>query len=393
MTIELSDRSSQISQSEIRAMSIACREKGGINLSQGVCDTETPASVLEGAKESINNGHNSYTQHTGITPLREAIAQKEKILKEVVIDPDTEIVVSSGATGALYSALLATLNPNEEVIVFEPYYGYHVSTLLSLDIKINYVRLEEPDWHFTKEMVEEKITPQTKAILINTPGNPSGKVMSREELLLLGEIAETHNLILFSDEIYEYFVYGSKKHLSPISIPELRERTIVIGGFSKTFSITGWRVGYTIAPKHISEAIGHVSDLVYVCAPAPLQGGVAKGIETLEKEHYKELCDDHLLKREKICSALSEAGFTPMIPDGAYYVLADLSSIKANTSRERALQFLDETGVAGVAGSAFYHDNSGDHLCRFCYAKEMSVIEEACQRILDFGKRLHTKNS
>ncbi len=377
--IQLSRRSSQITQSEIRAMSLACRSVGGINLSQGVCDTETPMNVLDGAKEALYAGHNSYTRHDGITSLREAIAAKEFRDKGISIDPDSEIVVTGGATGALYSAVMALLDPGDEVVVFEPFYGYHVSTFQSAGLGIRYVRLSEPDWQFTDEQLLKAITPSTRAILINTPSNPSGKVFTREELLRIGKIAEKFNLILISDEIYEYFVYTGS-HISPLSIPELRTRTVLVGGFSKTFSITGWRVGYTIAPKEITTAIGHLSDLVYVCAPAPLQAGVAQGLMELPAQHYNDLRDDHRIKRDMICESLRKAGLNPTVPDGAYYLLADISRIEAPTSRDRALKLLTMTGIAGVPGSAFFHDNSGDHLIRFCFAKDQAIIEECCRR-------------
>ncbi len=379
--ITLSHRSNSITQSEIRAMSNACRAIGGLNLSQGVCDTETPAAVIEGAKEAIDTGFNSYTRSDGITTLRNAIALKEASLKGVHLNPEEEICVSSGATGALYSALMAVLDPGDEVVLFEPFYGYHKSTLEALDLKINYVRLEAPEWMIDREALEAAMTPKTRAILINTPGNPSGKVFCKAELDMLAEVCHERDLVLFSDEIYEYFVYGERKHLSPIALPALRDRTIVIGGFSKTFSITGWRVGYTLAPAAVSEVIKQMSDLVYVCAPSPAQTGVAEGILTLPASHYEQLCADHLKKRDMICASLKKAGFPPIVPDGSYYVLADMSAIPAESSRARAIHFLEKTGVAGVPGAAFYHDDAGDHLIRFCYAKELSEIEDACRRI------------
>jgi len=377
--MQLSKRSSNITQSEIRAMSLACRKANGINLSQGVCDTETPSPVLESARQAISGGHNSYTRHDGIDPLRTAIAEKELRDKGINVDPNSEIVVSSGATGALYSAVMALLNPGDEVIVFEPFYGYHISTLQSADITINYIRLTAPEWEFTDEQLAEVVTSKTRAILINTPGNPCGKVFTRDELLRIGRFAEQHDLIIFSDEIYEYFVYEGE-HISPISIPELRPRTVVVGGFSKTFSITGWRVGYTIAPAHVTDAIGHLSDLIYVCAPAPLQVGVAAGLNSLSEDHYLELRDDHLKKRDMICASLAKAGLNPTIPKGAYYLLADVSKVPGKTSREKALNLLEMTGIAGVPGSAFFHDTSGDNLIRFCFAKELSIIKECCKR-------------
>lgn len=382
----LSDRASLVTQSEIRAMSRACAEFGGINLSQGVCDTETPAPVLEGACSAIMEGYNSYTRSEGIDNIRRAIAQRELNNKGISINVDQEVVVTSGATGAFYSAILATTNPGDEVIIFEPYYGYHVSTLVSAGINIKYVRLNYPNWAFKKEDIESVITSKTKGILINNPSNPGGKVFTREELLVIGDIAKKNSMLIYSDEIYEHFVYDDKKHISPLEIAALRDRTILVGGFSKTFSITGWRVGYTIAPKQITEAIAHMSDLVYVCAPAPFQHGVVNGIEKLKPAHYRDLCKDHEVKRDMICNALTSAGLNPAIPSGAYYVLADLSVIDSESSRDRALKFLEETGVAGVPGSAFYHDNSGDNLIRFCFAKDMDIIEESCRRISEFRK-------
>jgi aminotransferase len=388
MSIELSKRSKVITQSEIRAMSRACAERGGINLSQGVCDTETPEVVLAGAQNAIKNGQNSYTRSEGTDEIRQAISKRELNNKGLNINADEEIVVSAGATGAFYSAVLALLNPNDEIVVFEPYYGYHVSTLESANVKINFVRLEGPNWKFTKDMVESAVTPKTKAILINTPSNPSGKIFTREELLVIGDIAKRNNLVIISDEIYEQFVYDGQKHISPIEVNSLRDRTVLVGGFSKTFSITGWRVGYTIAPKRLSSAISHMSDLVFVCAPAPLQAGVSAGINKLSEDHYKELLYDHKIKRDMICNSLSSAGFEPSVPNGAYYVLADISSIGGDSCKDRAIKFLDESGVAGVPGSAFYHDSSGDHLIRFCFAKDMDIIEQCCKRIEMYGESI-----
>ena len=389
MRSHLSNRSSKVQQSEIRAMSIACKKAGGVNLSQGVCDTETPAPVLSGARLAMENGFNTYTATEGIVQLRKAVAHKEQKEKNLSITAEENVVICSGATGALYATVLATLNPGDGVVIFEPSYGYHTATLSACDIEMSYVRLHPPTWELTQEMVEAAILPNTRALLINTPSNPSGKVFSLEELTMIGELAVKHDLLIFSDEIYEYFVYDGAKHISPASLPELIERTIIIGGFSKTFSITGWRVGYTIAPAEISEAIAQFNDLVYVCAPAPLQGGVEAGITRLRPDYYDSLRSDHLRKRNMFCKAFTDAGLTAFVPNGAYYVLVDLSVIEATTSRERAMIFLDKTGIAGVAGSAFYSDNSGDHLVRFCFAKEMEVIEDAIWRIARFGREIN----
>lgn len=380
--ITLSKKSSKIVQSEIRAMSIACYEKGGINLAQGVCDMETPSVLFDGAVRAFNNNCNSYTQAEGIHELREQIAKKEFREKELVLDANKNIVLSDGATGAFYSAVLATLNPGDSVIIFEPYYGYHFATLAFADINIKYVRMDEKNnWAFSADDIISQIDKTTKAIIINTPSNPSGKVFSREELELIGDICERFNLFVISDEIYEYFVYDGKSHISPVQIEKLKDRTIVIGGFSKSYSITGWRIGYSIASEEISHAINQFNDLIYVCSPSILQHGVAEALQTLTPEYYENLQKTHFEKRKLFCDTLTEIGLKTFVPQGAYYVLADLSRIKAKTSRERALLFLDKTGIAGVPGSAFYHDNSGDNYIRLCFAKEFEVLNIVCEKL------------
>jgi len=380
--ITLSKKSANIIQSEIRAMSIACYEKGGINLAQGVCDMETPSVLFDGAAKAFNANKNTYTQAEGIYEIRDQIAKKEFREKGLVLDANKNIVLSDGATGAFYSAVLATLNPGDSVIVFEPYYGYHIATLAFADINIKYVRMDaKNNWSFSVDDIISRIDKTTRAIIINTPSNPSGKVFSQEELELLGDICERYNMFVISDEIYEYFVYDGKKHISPMQIEKLKNRTIIVGGFSKSYSITGWRVGYSIANEEVSHAITQFSDLVYVCSPSILQYGVAEAMQTLTPEYYENLQKTHLYKREIFCQTLSDIGLNPFVPSGAYYVLADASRIKAKNSKERALLFLDKTGIAGVPGSAFYHDNSGDNYIRLCFAKDLEVLNDVCEKL------------
>jgi aminotransferase len=381
MTLQLSGRYEWVRQSEIRNMSIECDKVGGINLSQGVCDTEVPRVVRDGAKAAIDSGMNIYTRYDGIDELRAAIAKKQKRFTGMDVDPDQSVVVSSGATGALYCACLALLEPGDEVIIFEPYYGYHISTLMATQAVPVYVRMEPPEWSFRLEDLEAAITAKTRGIIINTPANPSGKVFSMEELKILAGFAQKHDLFVFTDEIYEHFIYDGLKHIPPASLPGMWERTITVSGLSKTFSITGWRVGYVICDPRWSQAIGYFSDLVYVCAPAPLQVGVAKGLLELDTAYYEGLSSEYRQKRDKICDVLGKAGLTPYIPRGAYYVLADISGLPGLSSKERAMYLLEKTGVACVPGEAFYHDQSGENLARFCYAKEDSVIDDACRRL------------
>ena len=380
MKLELSERHEWVLQSEIRNMSIECDRMGGINLSQGVCDTEVPLIVRLGAREAMDCGINTYTRYDGLDELRSAIARKQKVFTGMEVDPEKEIVVSAGATGAFYCACLSLLNPGDEVILFEPYYGYHISTLVATGGVPVYVRMQPPDWTFSDQDLENVVTTKTKGIMINTPANPSGKVFSRNEFERLAGFAGKHDLFVFTDEIYEHFVYQGE-HIPPATITGMKDRTITISGLSKTFSITGWRIGYSICDARWSQTIGYFNDLVYVCAPAPLQMGVAKGLNELESDYYQKLSDEYLKKRENICNALSMAGLKPYVPQGAYYVLADISRLPGINSKERAMSLLQKTGVACVPGEAFYHDDAGEDLARFCFAKEDSVLDQACKRL------------
>src|SRR3990172_8801694 len=386
MKLKLSDRHEWVIQSEIRNMSIECDRVGGLNLSQGVCDLEVPAQVRNAAKKAIDEGVNSYTRYDGLDELRAAIASKYRIFTGQEVNPEKEIVVSAGSTGALYCACLALLNPGDEVIVFEPYYGYHISTLLATQTVPVYVKMNPTDWTFTEEDLEQGITQKTKGIIVNTPANPSGKVFTMEELELIARFAMNHDLFVFTDEIYEHFVYDGREHIPPATLSGMKERTITISGLSKTFSITGWRIGYCICDAKWSQAIGYFNDLVYVCAPAPLQMGVAKGLVELGPDYYQKISEEYKNKRDKICGALSHAGFTPYIPEGAYYVLADISRIQGQNSKQRAMNLLHQTGVACVPGEAFYHDGSDEALARFCFAKKDPILDEACRRIEMLGK-------
>jgi aminotransferase len=389
MPLSLSRRAARSVQSEIRAMSVACEKVQGINLAQGVCDTEVPLPVREGAKQAMERGINSYTRAEGLAPIREGIAEKMRRFNGIECDPETEVIVNSGSTGSFYATCLALLNPGDEVILFEPYYGYHLNTLIAVEAVPLYVTLRAPDWSFNREDLERTVTLRTRAIVLNSPANPSGKVFSREELEWIAGFAKRHDLFVFTDEIYEYFIYEGR-HISMATLPGMRERTITMSGYSKTFSITGWRVGYTVCDRRWAPGISYFHDLIYVCAPAPLQIGVAEGIRQLPESFYQEIGKEYLLKRDLLCNTLSEIGLTPSVPKGAYYVLSDASILPGQTSREKALNLLHETGVASVAGSAFYHGGGGDNLIRFCFAKNDADLAEACRRLQTLPEKLRT---
>ena len=368
-------------QSEIRAMTTECDRIGGINLAQGVCDTPVPAPVQEAAIRAIHDGHNIYTRLDGIARLRNAIAAKQQRDYGLSYDPETEVLVSSGATGGLHAAAMALLNPGDEVILFEPFYGYHISTLRSLRVNPVLVSLTEPDYALDIDALKTAVTKNTRAILLNTPANPSGKVFTRTEIESIAAIVIEHNLFLITDEIYEYFVYDGARHICPATLHGMRERTIVLSGFSKTFSVTGWRLGYATADAKWIAAMSYFHDLTYVCAPSAFQHGAAAGLEQLPPSFYTELARDHQSKRARILSALTAAGLTPSKPAGAYYVLADVTGLPGKTAPEKARQLLAATGVAAVAGTAFFRPGHGEALLRFCFAKKDRDLDDACARL------------
>ncbi len=378
--MKLSRRSGTIEQSHIRSMTGACNAVGGINMAQGVCDLPVPSEVIEGAKWAMDQGINIYTPTEGLPRLREAIAAKMKRFYGVDVLPE-QVLVSDGATGAFYTACLSLLEPGDEVMLFEPYYGYHRSTLTSIGAVPTFVRLEAPEWTLDMEALQAALTPKTRAMVICNPANPSGKVYTREELESIGAFAEKHDLIVFSDEMYEHFLYDGAAHVPALSVPGLKERCVTMSGFSKVFSVTGWRLGYAIAPLHVIEAMAQFNDLIYVCAPAPLQIGAAVGLERLGDGYYAELSQVHQHKRDLFCAALRDAGLSPSVPRGAYYIMTDVSGVNGSDDFEKAMDILEKTGVASVPGRAFYHDDAGKNMVRFCYSKPLEVLQEAAERI------------
>ena len=377
----LSDIADRIVQSPIRTMSVECERVGGVNLAQGVCDTEVPEIVRRAAEAAIEAGYNQYTRADGIARLREAVAAKLLRQNGITADPETEIVVTSGVTGGFDSACRALLNPGDEVILFEPYYGYHHATLVGQYCKPVLVSLDPPDYPLEADRLSRAITPKTRGIVVNTPANPSGKLFSRAELEHIADFARRHDLFLFTDEIYEHFVYDGQRHISPASLPGIADRTITISGFSKVFSITGWRVGFLHASARWTPAISYFHDLTYVCAPSAFQHGAAAGLEQLPDSFYSGLIREYQKKRQIICDALRAAGMMPSVPLGAYYVLADAASVPGSNSIEKALNLLQLTGVASVPGEAFFQGGRGDHLLRFCFAKTNADLANACQRL------------
>jgi aminotransferase len=380
----VADRVKNIRQSDIRRFSAICAAMNGVNLSQGVCDQPAPKEVKEAAKRAIDADHAAYTNLRGIAELRQAIARKMKTFNDIVCDPEKEICATVGGAGAFACAALATLNPGDECIIFSPFYSYHVNALKLFKIGVNFVDLVPPDWTYDPKKLAAAFTPKTRMVVICTPGNPSGKVYTREELEEIAALAEKHNAWIVTDEIYEYITYG-KTHVSIGSFPNARHRTLTISGASKTYAVTGWRVGYIVGPADIIDRIAVVNDLLYICTPAPLQHGIVAGLN-LPEVYYTEMRADYLAKRDMIVDTLREIGFDPFVPDGSYYLLASFDKGRWANATAATEDILKQVGVATVPGSAFYRNPAdGENQLRFCYAKKMSDLDEACRRLRRLG--------
>jgi len=380
----IADRVRSISQSDIRRYSAICAAMNGVNLSQGVCDQPAPDEVKDAAKQAIDDDHATYTNLRGTIELRQAIAKKMREFNGIECDPETDVAVSVGSAGCFACAVLSTLNAGDECVVFSPFYSYHVNLLTLLDMGVRYVDLKPPDWSYDPAQLESAFTDRTKMILVCTPSNPTGKVFSDAELEHIATLANKHNAWIVTDEIYEYITYGCE-HISVGRFPDVRSRTLTISGASKTYAVTGWRVGYTVGPAEIIERMAVVNDLFYICAPAPLQYGVQAGLG-LPEAYYDQMRADYSAKRDLLVDTLRDIGFTPFVPDGSYYLLASFERGRWPSATAATEAILEKVGVATVPGPAFYRKPAdGDNQLRFCYAKQMSDLEEACRRLRQLG--------
>lgn len=367
-------------QSDIRRMTREADRASAINLGQGLGDLPTPPPVAAAAKAAIDARHSMYTYSEGILPLREAIARKLARDNGISADPMSEIIVTVGSSGAYTSVINGLLDPGDGLLLMEPYYGYHLNAAIVAGLEPHYLSLEPPAFRLTEDALRAALRPNTRAVMVCTPSNPSGKMFDRQELEALARVAHERDLLVITDEIYEYIRYDGREHISPATVDGLWERSVTIMGLSKTFSITGWRLGYAVAPAALARSISLVSDLYYICAPAPLQHGVAAGFE-LPPSFYTDLALDYQRKRDLLCAALADAGLPPIVPHGAYYVLADVSRLDRPTALEAAMTLLERARVAAIPGSAFYRGETGEKLLRFCFAKNEAELTEACNRL------------
>ena len=387
----LADRTRSLKQSNIRAITLMLRDVDGINLGQGICDMPTPDPIKRGAHAAIEGDESIYSYYGGILPLREALLEKARSYNRIPARSVDDIMVTVGSTGAFVATMFTLLDPGDEVIIFEPYYGYHCNLLTVMGAELRYVRTVGPDWEIDFDHVESLITPRTKAIVVNTPGNPNGKVWSRAELERVRDILVRHDIYAITDEIYEYMLYDGRQHISLASIEGAYDRTITLSGFSKTYNMTGWRLGYAVGPEEIIAKMGLLSDLIYICAPTPLQHGVAEAF-SMSDAYFREMASAYDRKRTLMCQTLEDLGFIVPWPQGSYYVLADFSPLRErfdgfedDMSASRTL--VERAGIGTVAGRSFFADESdGDSCLRFCFAKELDVLEEACRHLRDaFG--------
>jgi len=362
-------------------MTRECDRVGGINLSQGICDVAPPEEVLRAAREAVERGPHHYTRGEGLPELRVALAAKLRRDNGIDADADGEIVVTSGVTGGYLCAIHALLDPGDGILLFEPYYAYHLNIARTAGLVPHFLTLPSLHADVTEAMLRAALRSDTRALVLCTPSNPGGKVFTRAELEVVSRVAAEHDLLVITDEIYEYFVYDGRRHVSPASLAELWPRTVSLFGLSKIYAITGWRMGYAVAPRPLSESLLLANDLFFICAPRPMQEGVAHGLSVLGVDWYRQRGAAFEDKRDRICAALRDAGFGPIVPQGSYYVFTDVHPRGYESAREAAMDLLEQTGVATVPGTAFFQGSDGERYLRVCFAKEDPVLDEACERI------------
>ncbi len=380
----VSAKAGTFTESVIREMTRLCLAHDGINLAQGFPDFPCPAELKEAAKAAIDADDNQYAITWGAKAFRHAIAAKvARTYPGWTVDPETEICVTCGSTEAMIATMLALVDPGEEVLLFEPFYeNYGPDTILS-GARPRFVPLHGPDWSIDEAQLRAAFSDRVRAVVINTPHNPTGKVFTRAELELIAELCQRHDALVLTDEIYEHIQYlGPGGHIPPATVPGLADRTVTINALSKTYAVTGWRVGWTIAPPAYTAAIRKVHDFLTVGAAAPLQAGGAAAM-ALPPSYYDGLVADYLERRDLLCDALATAGFRFRPPDGAYYVMCDTRSFDPDGDDVAfARRLLETAGVASVPGSSFFNDPAyGRHIVRFAFPKRLDTLRAAAQRL------------
>lgn len=377
-------RTHGFTESVIRGMTRIANEHGAINLAQGFPNFAAPEIIKEAAVKAIREDINQYAITWGAKRLRDALAEKYRTWYGMEVDPETEITVTCGATEAMASVMLSIVDPGDEVIVFEPYYENYGPDTILCNAKPVYVPMDV-DETLDLDRLAGAFGDRTRAIIINTPNNPTGKVFTREELAGIAELCLRYDAYAVTDEIYEH-IYYEGEHVPIATIEGMRDLTITTSGASKTFSVTGWRVGTIVAPRGVTDAIRKVHDFLTVGSPAPLQEGIAAGLETLGSEYYETLARDYRERRDVLLEGLGAAGFRCRPPAGAYYALADFSDLSDMPDDEFSIWLTKEIGVAPVPGSSFFsHREPGRKLVRFAFCKTVEVLREAADRLARCG--------
>jgi aspartate/methionine/tyrosine aminotransferase len=386
-----SKKATQFTESVIREMTRLNQLYGGVNLSQGFPDFPAPAAIKEAACAAINADVNQYAVTWGARPLREAVAREFTRRYGQAVVADEQVTVCCGSTEAMMSTMMAIIDPGDEVVIFEPFYENYGPDAILSGATPRYVTLHEPDWTFDPDELAAAFTGRTKAIIINTPNNPTGKVFSRDELEMIAALCRKWDAIAISDEIYEHIIYDGQRHIPIATVEGMADRTITINGLSKTYSVTGWRVGWTISPPSLTGAIRKVHDFLTVGAPAPLQeaGAVALG---LPDDYYLQLAANYQKRRDALLDVLARHHFTCYKPLGAYYIMTDISAFGFSNDVEFARYLVKDIGVAAVPGSSFYRTDAGRTKLRFCFCKKDETLQEADRRmekLVPAGVTLH----
>ena len=377
----LSAKAEQFTESVIREMTRLAMKHGAVNLSQGFPDFAAPVEVKEAARQAIADDINQYAITWGAKPLRDAIVEKFERTQGVRVDPEREITVCCGSTEAMMSSMMAIINPGDEIVVFEPFYENYGPDAILSGATPRFVKLRPPDWSYDERELAAAFGPHTKAIILNTPNNPTGKVFTRVELEFIRDLCVRWNSFCITDEIYEHILYDGAEHISMASIDGMRGRTIVINGMSKTYSVTGWRVGWVIAPPEATAAIRKVHDFLTVGAPAPLQQAGAIALHS-SQSYYEKLARDYAIRRERLLKILEQSGFTVFKPRGAYYIMTDITRFGYPDDIAFAKFLVEKIGVAVVPGSSFYNDvRDGASQVRFTFCKKESTLAAAAERL------------
>ena len=388
----VSKKASSFTESVIREMTREALKYGAVNLSQGFPDFSAPEDIKQKAKDAIDQDINQYAITWGSKDFRNAIARKTQSYLGIEIDPETEITVTCGSTEGMIAAMMATVDPGEEVIVFEPFYENYAPDAILSDARPRYVPLRAPEWTFDRDELRATFNKNTKAIIVCNPNNPTGKVFTREEMEFIAGLCQEFDALCFTDEIYEHILYprdgADIRHISMAQLDGMRERTVVVNSMSKTYSVTGWRVGYCIAPPEVTGAIRKVHDFLTVGAAAPLQAAGAYAL-SLPQEYYDTLQKEYQARRDLLLPVLEQSGFKTFVPDGAYYIMTDISACGFSDDVEFTRHLIREVGVACVPGSSFYSAPAhGAQQVRFCFCKKDETLNLAAERLSKLSSRL-----